>query len=61
MLSCENTWGKYKIWELVGFCTLFVYQSKHIIAPSYTMPCCVLPVGPFTEKAFRKEIIKKDF
>lgn len=59
ILSCENIWRKYEIWELDGFCTLFVYQSKHIIAPGYAMHCRVLPVGAFTEKTFRKEIIKK--
>lgn len=60
ILSCENIWGKYEIWELAGFFTLFVYQSKHTIAPGYAMHCPVLPVGPFTEKAFRKEVIKQN-
>lgn len=59
ILSCENIWGKYEIWELVGFYTLFVYQIKHIIAPGYAMHCCVLAVGTFTEKTFRKKVIKK--
>lgn len=45
ILSCENIWGKYEIWELAGFYTLFVYQIKHITAPGYAMHRCVLPVG----------------
>lgn len=47
------------MWDLAGFCSLFVYQIKHIIAPGYAMHCHVLPVGTFTEKIFRKEVIKK--
>lgn len=46
ILSCENICGKYEIWELAGFCTLFVYQSKHIIAAGYAICCCMLPAVP---------------
>lgn len=60
ILSCENIWGKYEIWELAGFYTLFVYQIKHIIAPGYAMHCCVcVTCGHLHREDFQEESNKE--
>lgn len=48
------------MWELAGSCALFVYQSKHVIAPGYAMYCRMLPAVPSQRRlSGRKHLIKK--